>query len=114
MDRQMNNDSIYNNTMVVLELDGIVISLCIAIPVLHPSPGVMDWILFLDFLLFAIASILNSHRFMSKTLEPVVVFYLQDPPAVIFLQDNVRHHTGYIYNVQQFFKPTRLHCCSIT
>ncbi|UYV70367.1 hypothetical protein LAZ67_7002704 [Cordylochernes scorpioides] len=48
-----------------------------------------------------IAGTLNSQRYISKVLEPVVLPYLQGLPTAIFPQDNARPHVTHI--VQRFF-----------
>ncbi|GFV07704.1 transposable element Tcb1 transposase [Trichonephila clavipes] len=48
-----------------------------------------------------IAGTLNSQRYISEVLEPVVLTYLQDLTTAIFQQDNVRPHVARI--VQRFF-----------
>ncbi|MBJ5584651.1 transposase [Salmonella enterica subsp. enterica serovar Typhimurium] len=69
-----------------------------------PSPGVMVWgAIGFDTRtrLVRIAGTLNSHRYISDVLEPVVLPYLQDLPAATFQQDNARPHVA--RTVQQFF-----------
>ncbi|KFM67327.1 Transposable element Tcb1 transposase, partial [Stegodyphus mimosarum] len=51
--------------------------------------------------LVCIASTLNSQRYISEVLEPVVLPYLQGLPTAIFQQDNARPHMAHI--VQGFF-----------
>ncbi|GFY24849.1 transposable element Tcb1 transposase [Trichonephila clavipes] len=51
--------------------------------------------------LVRIAGTLNSQRYISEVLEPVVLPYLQSLVTAIFLQDNVRPHVTRI--VQRFF-----------
>ncbi|GFX87131.1 transposable element Tc3 transposase [Trichonephila clavipes] len=51
--------------------------------------------------LVRIAGTLNSQRYMSKVLEPVVLPYLQGLATEIFQQDNARPHVARI--VQKFF-----------
>ncbi|GFW11903.1 transposable element Tcb1 transposase [Trichonephila clavipes] len=48
-----------------------------------------------------IAGTLNSQRYISEVLKPVVLPYLQDLVTVIFQQDNARPHVARI--VQRFF-----------
>ncbi|GFU75204.1 transposable element Tcb1 transposase [Trichonephila clavipes] len=48
-----------------------------------------------------IAGTLNSQRYISEVLEPVVLPYLQDLVTAIFQQDNARPHVARI--VQRFF-----------
>ena len=48
-----------------------------------------------------IAGTLNSQRYISEVLEPVVLPYLQGLPTAIFQQDNARPHVARI--VQGFF-----------
>ncbi|GFW21581.1 transposable element Tcb1 transposase [Trichonephila clavipes] len=47
------------------------------------------------------AGTLNSQRYISKVLEPVVLPYLQGLVTAIFQQDNTRPHVARI--VQRFF-----------
>ncbi|GFX29672.1 transposable element Tcb1 transposase [Trichonephila clavipes] len=59
-----------------------------------PASGIMVWagIGFpYSTLIVFIASTLNSQRYISELLEPVVLQYIQHLPAAIFQQDNVRH-----------------------
>ncbi|GFY36292.1 transposable element Tcb1 transposase [Trichonephila clavipes] len=51
--------------------------------------------------LVRIAGTLNSQRYISELLEPVVLPYLQGLATAIFQQDNVRPHVARI--VQKFF-----------
>ncbi|GFU66708.1 transposable element Tc1 transposase [Trichonephila clavipes] len=51
--------------------------------------------------LVRIASTLNSQRYISEVLEPVVLPYLQGLTTAIFHQDNVRPHVERI--IQRFF-----------
>ncbi|KFM68442.1 Transposable element Tcb1 transposase, partial [Stegodyphus mimosarum] len=51
--------------------------------------------------LVRIAGTLNSQRYISEELEPVVLPYLQGLPTAIFQQDNARPHVARI--VQRFF-----------
>ncbi|GFW09803.1 uncharacterized protein TNCV_868651 [Trichonephila clavipes] len=51
--------------------------------------------------LVRIAGTLNSHRYISEVLEPVVLPYLQGLATAIFQQDNARPHVERI--VQRFF-----------
>ncbi|GFX64101.1 transposable element Tcb1 transposase [Trichonephila clavipes] len=51
--------------------------------------------------LVRIAGTLNSQRYISKVLEPVVLPYLQGLATAIFQQDNARPHVARI--VQRFF-----------
>ncbi|GFS94013.1 transposable element Tcb1 transposase [Trichonephila clavipes] len=48
-----------------------------------------------------IAGTLNSQRYISEVLEPVVLPYIQRLLSVIFQQDNARPHVA--RNVQEFF-----------
>ncbi|GFX32077.1 transposable element Tcb1 transposase [Trichonephila clavipes] len=50
--------------------------------------------------LVRIAGTLNSQRYISEVLEPVVLPYLQDLATAIFQQDNARPHVARI--VQRF------------
>ncbi|GFS72870.1 uncharacterized protein TNCV_1392771 [Trichonephila clavipes] len=51
--------------------------------------------------LVCIAGTLNSQRYISEVLEPVVLTYLQDLATAIFQQDKARTHVAPI--VQRFF-----------
>ncbi|GFW81645.1 transposable element Tcb1 transposase [Trichonephila clavipes] len=51
--------------------------------------------------LVRIADTLNSQRYISKVLEPVVLPYLQGLATAIFQQDNARSHVAHIF--QRFF-----------
>ncbi|GFY32927.1 transposable element Tcb1 transposase [Trichonephila clavipes] len=51
--------------------------------------------------LVRIAGTLNSQRYISEVLEPVVLPYIQCLPSAIFQQDNARPHVA--RNVQEFF-----------
>ncbi|GFU75661.1 transposable element Tcb1 transposase [Trichonephila clavipes] len=69
-----------------------------------PAPGIMVW----DGIgyhshtpLIRIAGTLNSQRYISEVLEPVVLPYLQGLATAIFQQDNARSHVARI--VQRFF-----------
>lgn len=69
-----------------------------------PAPGIMVWggIGFhCRTPLVRIAGTLNSQRYISEVLEPVVLPYIQRLPSAIFQQDNARPHVA--RNVQEFF-----------
>ncbi|GFX77701.1 transposable element Tcb1 transposase [Trichonephila clavipes] len=69
-----------------------------------PAPGIMVWggIGYHSRTpLVRIAGTLNSQRYISEVLEPVVPSYLQGLVTAIFQQDNVRPHVTHI--VQRFF-----------
>lgn len=69
-----------------------------------PAPGIMVWggIGYHSRTpLVRIARTLNSQRYISEVLEPVVLPYLQGFPTAIFQQDNARPHVARI--VQGFF-----------
>ncbi|GFU04206.1 transposable element Tcb1 transposase [Trichonephila clavipes] len=69
-----------------------------------PAPGIMVWggIGYSSRTsVVRIAGTLNSHRYISEVLEPVVVPYLQGLTTAIFQQDNARPHEARI--VQRFF-----------
>ncbi|GFX11416.1 transposable element Tcb1 transposase [Trichonephila clavipes] len=51
--------------------------------------------------LVRIAGTLNSQRYISEVLEPVVLPYLQGLATAIFQQDNARPHVAHIF--QRFF-----------
>ncbi|GFU75866.1 transposable element Tcb1 transposase [Trichonephila clavipes] len=69
-----------------------------------PAQGIMVWggIGFNTHAsLVRIAGTLNSQRYVSEVLEPVVLPYLQGLATAIFQQDNARPHVSRI--VQRFF-----------
>ncbi|GFW45653.1 transposable element Tcb1 transposase [Trichonephila clavipes] len=69
-----------------------------------PAPGIMVWVgigYHSRTPLVRIAGTLNSQRYISKVLEPVVLPYLQGLATAIFQQDNARPHVARI--VQRFF-----------
>ncbi|GFY05900.1 hypothetical protein TNCV_4405651 [Trichonephila clavipes] len=69
-----------------------------------PAPGIMVWgdIGYHSRTpLVRIAGTLNSQRYISEVLEPVVLPYLQGLATAIFGQDNVQPHVA--RNVQRFF-----------
>ncbi|GFX53417.1 transposable element Tcb1 transposase [Trichonephila clavipes] len=69
-----------------------------------PAPGIMVWggIGYHSRTpLLRIAGTLNSQRYISEVLEPVVLPYLQGLATAIFQQDNARPHVARI--VQRFF-----------
>ncbi|GFW34498.1 transposable element Tcb1 transposase [Trichonephila clavipes] len=69
-----------------------------------PAPGIMIWGgigYHSRTSLVLIAGTLNSQRYISEVLEPVVLPYLQDLATAIFQQNNVRPHVARI--VQRFF-----------
>ncbi|GFT05920.1 transposable element Tcb1 transposase [Trichonephila clavipes] len=69
-----------------------------------PAPGIMVWggIGYPSRTpLVRISGTLNSQRYISEVLEPVVLSYLQCLATAIFQQDNVRTHVARI--VQRFF-----------
>ncbi|GFT37190.1 transposable element Tcb2 transposase [Trichonephila clavipes] len=68
-----------------------------------PAPGIMAWgdIGFpCRSPLVRITGTLNSQRYISEVLEPVVFPYIQRLPSVIFQQDNAWPHVA--RNVQEF------------
>ncbi|GFS87929.1 uncharacterized protein TNCV_3426791 [Trichonephila clavipes] len=77
-----------------------------------PAPGIMVW----DSIgyhsrtpLVCIAGALNSQRYISEVLEPVVLPCPQGLATAIFQQDNAQPHVARI--VQRFFASiTRLNC----
>ncbi|GFV51016.1 transposable element Tcb1 transposase [Trichonephila clavipes] len=76
-----------------------------------PAPGFMVWggIGYHSRTpLVRIAGSLNSQRYISEVLEPVVLPYLQGVATAIFQQDNARPHVALI--VQRFFVNIRLNC----
>ncbi|GFX50004.1 transposable element Tcb1 transposase [Trichonephila clavipes] len=69
-----------------------------------PAPNIMEWggIGYHSRTpLVRIAGTLNSQRYISDVLDPVVLLYLQSLATVIFQQDNARPHVACI--VQRFF-----------
>ncbi|GFW64080.1 transposable element Tcb1 transposase [Trichonephila clavipes] len=69
-----------------------------------PAPGIMVWggIGYHSHTpLVRIAGTLNSQRYISEVLEPVVLPYVQGLVTAIFQQDNARPHVARI--VQRFF-----------
>ncbi|GFW19586.1 transposable element Tcb1 transposase [Trichonephila clavipes] len=69
-----------------------------------PAPGIVVWgsIGYHSLTsLVRIAGTLNSQRYISEVLEPVVLPYLQGLATAIFQQDNARPHVARI--VQRFF-----------
>ncbi|GFV95882.1 transposable element Tcb1 transposase [Trichonephila clavipes] len=69
-----------------------------------PTPGIIVWGgngYHSRTPLVRIAGTLNSQRYISEVLEPVVLPYLQALVTTIFQQDNVRPHVARI--VQRFF-----------
>ncbi|GFV29081.1 transposable element Tcb1 transposase [Trichonephila clavipes] len=74
-----------------------------------PAPSIMVWsgIRYHSRTpLVRIAGTLNSQRYISEVLEPVVLPYFEDLAAAIFQQDNARPHVARI--VQRSF--TRFNC----
>ena len=68
------------------------------------APGIMVWGgigYYSRTPLVRIAGTLNSQRYISEVLEPVVLPYLQGSATAIFQQDNARPHVARI--VQRFF-----------
>ncbi|GFV58684.1 transposable element Tcb1 transposase [Trichonephila clavipes] len=69
-----------------------------------PAPGIMVWGGFgyhSRTPLVRIAGTLNSQRYISKVLEPVVLLYHQGLATAVFQQDHARPHVARI--VQMFF-----------
>ncbi|GFV35242.1 transposable element Tcb1 transposase [Trichonephila clavipes] len=69
-----------------------------------PAPGIMVWggaENHSQTSLLRIASSLNSQRYISEVLEPVVLPYIQGLATAIFQQDNARPHVA--CRVQRFF-----------
>ncbi|GFT71000.1 transposable element Tcb1 transposase [Trichonephila clavipes] len=56
--------------------------------------------------LVRISGTLNSQRYISEVLEPVVLPYLQSLATAIFLQDNAQPHMAFIF--QSFFVNHRI------
>ncbi|GFW00689.1 transposable element Tcb1 transposase [Trichonephila clavipes] len=62
-----------------------------------PAPGIMEWggIGYRSHTpLLRIAGSLNSQRYNSEVLEPVILPYLQDLATALFQKDNVRPHVA--------------------
>ncbi|GFV53829.1 transposable element Tcb1 transposase [Trichonephila clavipes] len=77
---------------------------CVMHPHTGPVPGIMVWGgigYHSRTLLVCIAGTLNSQRYISEVLKPVVLPYLQGLATAIFQQDNVRPHVARI--VKRFF-----------
>ncbi|GFX56051.1 transposable element Tcb1 transposase [Trichonephila clavipes] len=77
---------------------------CVIHHYIDPAPGIMVWggIGYHSHTpLVRIAGTLNSRRYISEVLEPVVLPYLQGLATAIFQQDNARPHVACI--VQRFF-----------
>ncbi|GFV55508.1 transposable element Tc3 transposase [Trichonephila clavipes] len=70
-----------------------------------PAPCIMVWAAGIGYHsrtpLVRIAGTLNSQRYISESLEPVVLPYLQGFATAIFQQDNARPHVARV--VQRFF-----------
>ncbi|GFU53387.1 transposable element Tcb1 transposase [Trichonephila clavipes] len=84
---------------------------CVMLLHTGPAPGIMVW----DGVgyhsrtpLVRIAGTLNSQRYISEVLEPVVLPYLQGLATAIFQQDNARPHVARI--VKGSWSITRLNC----
>ncbi|GFT22296.1 transposable element Tcb1 transposase [Trichonephila clavipes] len=77
---------------------------CVMHPHTDPTSDIMVWGgigYYFCTPLVRIAGTLNSQRYISEVLEPVVLPYLQDLVTTIFQQDNARPHVERI--VQRFF-----------
>ncbi|GFT08665.1 transposable element Tc3 transposase [Trichonephila clavipes] len=77
---------------------------CVMLRTIGPAPGIMVWggIGYHSRTpLVRIAGTLNSQRYISEVLEPVVLSYLLGLDTAIFQQDNARTHVARI--VQRFF-----------
>ncbi|GFX20056.1 transposable element Tcb1 transposase [Trichonephila clavipes] len=77
---------------------------CVMYRHIGPAPGIMVWGgigYHSRTSLVRIAGTLNSQRYISEVLEPVVLPYLQGLATAIFQQDNARPHVARI--VQRFF-----------
>ncbi|GFW68529.1 uncharacterized protein TNCV_3300711 [Trichonephila clavipes] len=71
-----------------------------------PAPGIMVW----GYIgyhsrshLVCITGTLNSQRYISEELEPVVLPYLQGLATAIFQQDNARPHVAHIFQRFHYF-----------
>ncbi|UYV77302.1 hypothetical protein LAZ67_15000423 [Cordylochernes scorpioides] len=76
---------------------------CVMLRHTGPAPGIMVWggIGYHPRTPPRIAGTLNSQRYISEVLEPVVHPYLQALPTAIFQQNNARPHVAHIF--QRFF-----------
>ncbi|GFT85594.1 transposable element Tcb1 transposase [Trichonephila clavipes] len=77
---------------------------CVMHSHISPAPGIMVWGgigYYSRTPLVRIAGTLNSQRYISEVLEPVVLPYLQGLATAIFQQDNARPHVARI--VQRYF-----------
>ncbi|UYV75650.1 hypothetical protein LAZ67_13000853, partial [Cordylochernes scorpioides] len=101
-----NHDSLCNTTIVGFESGHRgerMLNSCVMHRHTGPVPGIMVWggIGYHSRTpLISIAGTLNSQRYVSEVLEPVVLPYLQGLLTVIFQQDNARPHVARI--VQRF------------
>ncbi|UYV81271.1 hypothetical protein LAZ67_20000612 [Cordylochernes scorpioides] len=71
-----------------------------------PTPGIMVWGgigYHSRTALVRIAGTLNSQRYISEMLEPVVLLYLQGSPTAVFQQDNARPLVARIVQNALFF-----------
>ncbi|KFM60309.1 Transposable element Tcb1 transposase, partial [Stegodyphus mimosarum] len=95
--------SVWNTTMVGFESGSgeRMLNSCVTHRHTGPASGIMVWGYHSRTLLVRIAGTLNSQRYISVVLEPVVLPYLQGLPTAIFQQDNARPHVARI--VQGFF-----------
>ncbi|GFW42306.1 transposable element Tcb1 transposase [Trichonephila clavipes] len=100
----MSHAYVCNTTMVGFESGDLVERGCVMHHHTGPAPGIMVWggIGYHSRTpLVRIAGTLNSQRYISEVLEPVVLPYLQGLATAIFQQDNARPHVARI--VQRFF-----------
>ncbi|GFU24562.1 transposable element Tcb1 transposase [Trichonephila clavipes] len=77
---------------------------CVMHRLTGPAPGIMVWVRIgyhSRTPLVRIDGTLNSQRYISEVLEPVVLPYLQGLATAIFQQDNAQPHVARI--VQRFF-----------
>ncbi|GFW70006.1 transposable element Tcb1 transposase [Trichonephila clavipes] len=76
-----------------------------------PAPGIMIWVgigYHSCASLVRIAGTLNSQRYISEVLEPVVLLYLQGLATALFQQDNARPHVALLS--KGYSSITRLNC----
>ncbi|GFU69030.1 transposable element Tcb1 transposase [Trichonephila clavipes] len=87
-----------------MQMNRISAQTCVMHRHIGSAPGIMVWggIGYLSRTpLVRIVGTLNSQRYISEVLEPVVLPYLQGLATAIFQQDNARPHVPRI--VQRFF-----------
>ncbi|GFX05582.1 transposable element Tcb1 transposase [Trichonephila clavipes] len=88
--------SVCNTTMVGFESGKRMLNSCVMLRHTGSAPGIYP-----HTSLVRITGTLNSERYISEVLEPVILPYLQGLATAIFQQDNARPHVALI--VQRFF-----------